>query len=57
MLMDHADSGGDGVTCRSKLDWLAVEKNLEAFLSLDLPGSKVVVGDGPPQSMAARGWV
>jgi glycosyltransferase involved in cell wall biosynthesis len=26
---------------------LAVEKNLEAFLSLDLPGSKVVVGDGP----------
>jgi glycosyltransferase involved in cell wall biosynthesis len=26
---------------------LAVEKNLEAFLSLDLPGTKVVVGDGP----------
>jgi glycosyltransferase involved in cell wall biosynthesis len=26
---------------------LAMEKNLEAFLSLDLPGSKVVVGDGP----------
>jgi len=26
---------------------LAVEKNVEAFLSLDLPGSKVVVGDGP----------
>jgi glycosyltransferase involved in cell wall biosynthesis len=26
---------------------LAVEKNLEAFLTLDLPGSKVVVGDGP----------
>lgn len=26
---------------------LAVEKNLEAFLSLDLPGSKLVVGDGP----------
>jgi glycosyltransferase involved in cell wall biosynthesis len=26
---------------------LAVEKNLEAFLKLDLPGSKVVVGDGP----------
>ena len=26
---------------------LAVEKNLEAFLILDLPGSKVVVGDGP----------
>lgn len=26
---------------------VAVEKNLEAFLSLDLPGRKVVVGDGP----------
>jgi glycosyltransferase involved in cell wall biosynthesis len=26
---------------------VAIEKNLEAFLSLDLPGSKVVVGDGP----------
>jgi glycosyltransferase involved in cell wall biosynthesis len=26
---------------------LAVEKNIEAFLSLDLPGSKVIVGDGP----------
>jgi glycosyltransferase involved in cell wall biosynthesis len=26
---------------------LAVEKNLEAFLALDLPGSKLVVGDGP----------
>ncbi|HET6378640.1 MAG TPA: glycosyltransferase family 1 protein [Methylocella sp.] len=26
---------------------LAPEKNIEAFLSLDLPGSKVVVGDGP----------
>jgi len=24
-----------------------VEKNLEAFLCLDLPGTKVVVGDGP----------
>jgi glycosyltransferase involved in cell wall biosynthesis len=26
---------------------VAVEKNLEAFLSLDLPGSKVVIGVGP----------
>jgi len=26
---------------------VAVEKNLTAFLDLDLPGSKVVVGDGP----------
>ncbi|MEM1107208.1 MAG: glycosyltransferase family 1 protein [Planctomycetota bacterium] len=26
---------------------VAVEKNIEAFLQLDLPGTKVVVGDGP----------
>ncbi|OUR64842.1 alpha-mannosyltransferase [Methylophaga sp. 42_25_T18] len=26
---------------------VAVEKNIDAFLSLELPGSKVVVGDGP----------
>jgi glycosyltransferase involved in cell wall biosynthesis len=26
---------------------VAVEKNIEAFLSLDLPGSQVVIGDGP----------
>lgn len=26
---------------------VAIEKNLEAFLDLDLPGSKLVVGDGP----------
>lgn len=26
---------------------VAVEKNLEAFLWLDLPGSKLIVGDGP----------
>jgi glycosyltransferase involved in cell wall biosynthesis len=28
---------------------IAVEKNLAAFLSLDLPGSKVVVGEGPQE--------
>ena len=26
---------------------VAVEKNIEAFLELDLPGTKVVIGDGP----------
>ena len=26
---------------------VAVEKNIEAFVSLDLPGTRVVVGDGP----------
>lgn len=32
---------------------LAVEKNVEAFLRLDLPGSKVVVGNGPLQARLA----
>jgi glycosyltransferase involved in cell wall biosynthesis len=35
---------------------VAVEKNLEAFLSLDLPGSKVVVGDGPQRAELERGF-
>jgi 1,2-diacylglycerol 3-alpha-glucosyltransferase/glucuronosyltransferase len=29
---------------------VAVEKNLEAFLALDLPGTKVIVGDGPARA-------
>lgn len=29
---------------------IAVEKNLPAFLSLDLPGSKLVIGDGPARA-------
>jgi glycosyltransferase involved in cell wall biosynthesis len=29
---------------------VAVEKNLEAFLALNLPGSKVVIGDGPQRA-------
>jgi glycosyltransferase involved in cell wall biosynthesis len=29
---------------------VSVEKNIEAFLELDLPGSKVVVGDGPARA-------
>jgi glycosyltransferase involved in cell wall biosynthesis len=33
---------------------VAVEKNLDAFLSLDLPGSKVVVGDGPARKDLER---
>ncbi|MDE2364016.1 MAG: glycosyltransferase, partial [Hyphomicrobiales bacterium] len=32
---------------------LAPEKNLDAFLSLDLPGSKLVVGDGPDRAVLA----
>jgi glycosyltransferase involved in cell wall biosynthesis len=33
---------------------VAVEKNLEAFLELDLPGTKVVVGDGPARLALQR---
>ncbi len=33
---------------------LAVEKNLEAFLKLDLPGTKLVVGEGPARSALTR---
>jgi glycosyltransferase involved in cell wall biosynthesis len=33
---------------------LAVEKNLEAFLSLPLPGSKVVIGNGPQEAELRR---
>jgi glycosyltransferase involved in cell wall biosynthesis len=29
---------------------VAAEKNLEAFLALDLPGTKVIVGDGPARA-------
>ena len=33
---------------------VAIEKNLPAFLELDLPGSKVVVGDGPARQELAE---
>jgi glycosyltransferase involved in cell wall biosynthesis len=33
---------------------VAVEKNLEAFLELELPGTKVVVGDGPARAELER---
>jgi glycosyltransferase involved in cell wall biosynthesis len=33
---------------------IAVEKNLEGFLSLDLPGSKVVIGEGPQEAELRR---
>ncbi len=33
---------------------VSVEKNVEAFLSLDVPGSKIVVGDGPARAELAQ---
>jgi glycosyltransferase involved in cell wall biosynthesis len=33
---------------------IAVEKNLEAFLDLDLPGSKVLIGKGPQEEELRR---
>ena len=33
---------------------VAVEKNIEAFLELDLPGSKWIVGDGPQRATLQR---
>jgi glycosyltransferase involved in cell wall biosynthesis len=35
---------------------VAVEKNLEAFLGLELPGSKCVIGDGPVLAKLQRRW-
>jgi glycosyltransferase involved in cell wall biosynthesis len=47
-----------------ELDWprpiflsvgrVSVEKNLQAFLALDLPGTKLVVGDGPDRAALAQ---
>lgn len=33
---------------------LAIEKNLDTFLGLDLPGTKVIVGDGPDRERLER---
>jgi glycosyltransferase involved in cell wall biosynthesis len=33
---------------------VAVEKNVSAFLNLDLPGSKVVIGDGPDHARLVK---
>ena len=35
---------------------IAVEKNVEAFLKLDLPGTKVVIGEGPARLSLARAF-
>ena len=35
---------------------VAIEKNLEAFLDLDLPGTKVIVGDGPARATLEQNY-
>ena len=35
---------------------VAVEKNIPAFLDLDLPGSKIVIGDGPDREKLERAY-
>ncbi len=35
---------------------VAVEKNIEAFLKLDLPGTKLVVGDGPARAQLEKAY-
>jgi glycosyltransferase involved in cell wall biosynthesis len=53
-LFNPAKRGADGGVYKdlkrpifASVGRVAVEKNIEAFLALDLPGTKVVVGDGP----------
>jgi glycosyltransferase involved in cell wall biosynthesis len=43
----YQDLSGPIFVCVGRV---AVEKNLDAFLGLDLPGTKVVVGDGPARA-------
>ena len=35
---------------------VAIEKNIEAFLACDTPGSKVIVGDGPARGALERAY-
>ena len=35
---------------------IAVEKNIETFLKLDLPGTKVIIGDGPARASLAHAY-
>ena len=35
---------------------IAIEKNIEAFLRLDLPGTKVIIGEGPARLSLARAY-
>jgi glycosyltransferase involved in cell wall biosynthesis len=57
--VDHFRPIADASLPYPKPIWLyvgrvAVEKNIEAYLALDLPGTKVVIGDGPARAMLER---
>ncbi len=43
-LAEYSDIRGPILLCVGRV---AIEKNIEAFLRLDVPGTKVVVGEGP----------
>jgi glycosyltransferase involved in cell wall biosynthesis len=49
----HAELAGLERPVMACVGRLAVEKNLEAFLSLRLPGTKVLIGDGPERGRLA----
>ena len=54
---EAAHPGLEGLTrpVMAYLGRLAVEKNIDAFLGLDLPGTQLVIGDGPERAaLAAR---
>lgn len=46
--------GGGGAPVLLHVGRVAVEKNIEAFLAADVPGTKVVVGDGPARAALER---
>ena len=53
LFTDPSAAAGIGRSAAPDLPLLRpprAEKNIEGFLSLDLPGSKVVVGDGPSRA-------
>jgi len=49
-LDPHAQLAGLPQPIMACVGRLAIEKNLDAFLALDIPGSKVMVGDGPQRA-------
>lgn len=57
--VEHFHPVADASLPYEKPIWLyvgrvAIEKNLESFLALDLPGTKLIVGDGPARAALAK---